>query len=296
MKKAVLFIGLPGAGKTTVVNELYSDYNVVSADIIKLTHRDYDPKNSELVHEWSVAEAEKSMISLSDKGVDICMDSGGVNNSYSLRIMNMLKSKGYHLTLVHVDTPPHICFERNKNRERYIPEIVIVEKAQKLEDCLVKQKLVVDEFISIPYYTNKNIFIDMDGVLAHYQNIFTDGEEVDYINHNIFSRGLPVKPVIDTLRKFKDSRMFILSASPNSLCNLDKLEWLKIHFPIDTNDVIFIGKSTQKATVLAQLLKKLKIDKRDCTFIDDFHTTLHKAIDLNINALHPSEFLAKYYE
>jgi hypothetical protein len=38
------------------------------------------------------------MIDLSDKGVDICMDSGGVNNSYSLRIMNMLKSKGYNLT------------------------------------------------------------------------------------------------------------------------------------------------------------------------------------------------------
>jgi hypothetical protein len=34
---------------------------------------------------------EDNMIDLSDKGVDICMDSGGVNNSYSLRIMNMLK-------------------------------------------------------------------------------------------------------------------------------------------------------------------------------------------------------------
>jgi hypothetical protein len=38
--------------------------------------------------------SRRNMIDLSDKGVDICMDSGGVNNSYSLRIMNMLKSKG----------------------------------------------------------------------------------------------------------------------------------------------------------------------------------------------------------
>jgi adenylate kinase family enzyme len=33
MKKAVLFIGLPGSGKTTIVNKVYGDYNIVSADI-----------------------------------------------------------------------------------------------------------------------------------------------------------------------------------------------------------------------------------------------------------------------
>jgi ABC-type branched-subunit amino acid transport system ATPase component len=39
LKKAVLFIGLPGSGKTTIVNKVYGDYNIVSADIIKSTHR-----------------------------------------------------------------------------------------------------------------------------------------------------------------------------------------------------------------------------------------------------------------
>jgi predicted kinase len=149
MKKAVLFIGLPGSGKTTIVNKVYGDYNIVSADIIKSTHTDYDQKHPELLHQWSVKEAENNMIDLSDKGVDICMDSGGVNNSYSLRIMNMLKSKGYNLTLVYVDTPLNVCIERNEKRERNIPEYVIIEKSIKLKDCLEKQKLVVDEFIHI---------------------------------------------------------------------------------------------------------------------------------------------------
>jgi predicted kinase len=158
-KNAVLFIGLPGSGKSTIVKERYSGYDVVSADTLKETHPDYDPKNSEIIHEWSVSEAEKMMNTLSDEGKDICMDSGGVNNSYSLRIMNMLKSKGYHLTLVHVDTPPHVCFERNKSRERQVPETAIFAKAQKLEDCLIKQKTIVDEFVHIPYFTNKNIEI-----------------------------------------------------------------------------------------------------------------------------------------
>jgi predicted kinase len=149
MKKAVLFIGLPGSGKTTIVNKVYGKYNIVSADIIKSTHPNYARKHPELLHQWSVKEAEVKMIDLSDKGVNICMDSGGVNNSYSLRIMSMLKDKGYNLTLVYVDTPLNVCIERNKKRERNIPEYVITEKSIKLKDCLEKQKLVVDEFIHI---------------------------------------------------------------------------------------------------------------------------------------------------
>jgi predicted kinase len=149
MKKAVLFIGLPGSGKTTIVNKVYGKYNIVSADIIKSTHPNYDQKHPELLHQWSVKEAEVKMIDLSDKGVNICMDSGGVNNSYSLRIMSMLKDKGYNLTLVYVDTPLNVCIERNKKRERNIPEYVITEKSIKIKDCLERQKIVVDEFIHI---------------------------------------------------------------------------------------------------------------------------------------------------
>jgi hypothetical protein len=49
-----------------------------------------------MLHQWSVKEAEDNMIDLSDKGVDICMDSG-VNNHILNK--NMLKSKGYNLTV-----------------------------------------------------------------------------------------------------------------------------------------------------------------------------------------------------
>jgi hypothetical protein len=125
----------------------------------------------------------------------------------------------------------------------------------------------------------------------------TIGGNVDYVNYNIFLRGLPVKPVIDTLYRFEGSRMFILSASPNSFCNQQKKTWLKEHFPIvNEDDIIFVGKATYKPMILGQLLQKYKIDKKDCTFIDDFHELLAGGLELGVNAMHPSEFLAKYYK
>jgi hypothetical protein len=57
---------------------------ILFQQIYKVNTSDYDQKHPEL-HQWSVKEAEDNMIDLSDKGVDICMDSGGVNNSYSLK-------------------------------------------------------------------------------------------------------------------------------------------------------------------------------------------------------------------
>ena len=61
-------------------------------------------------------------------------------------------------------------------------------------------------------------------------------------------------------------------------------------------DIIFVGKAEYKPMILGQLLQKYKIDKKDCTFIDDFHELLSGGLKLGINAMHPSELLAKYYK
>lgn len=151
MKEAILFIGLPGAGKTTYIENNIKDYTIVSADEIKYQHPEYDPFDPQKTHQWSVKEAERFMNEYSDLGIDICMDSGGVNNSYSLRIINMLKSKGYRVKLIYVDTPVDVCLERNQKRGRLVPENVIIEKSQKIDECVTKQKAIADEFIHVKY-------------------------------------------------------------------------------------------------------------------------------------------------
>ncbi len=151
MPKAILFIGLPGSGKTTYVRNNIRGYHIVNADAIKKTHPKWDSQYPEKVHIWSVMEAEKMMTEYSDIGVDICMDSGGVNNRYSLRILNMLKSKGYYVKIIHINTPLEICLERNRIRERKVPEYDIIKKSKMIDDCVEKQKVISDEYLRIDY-------------------------------------------------------------------------------------------------------------------------------------------------
>lgn len=153
MKNAILFIGLPGSGKSTYINKNIdeSKYMIVDADKLKETHPDYDSKDPQKVHQWSVKEAEREINVLSDLGYNICMDSGGINNSYQLRIINMLKSKGYHIELIHMDTPLDVCLKRNKLRDRRVPENAIIEKSTKLESCLEKQLPLVNKFTHVKY-------------------------------------------------------------------------------------------------------------------------------------------------
>ena len=299
MPKAVLFIGLPGAGKSSLINkEFRKDYTIVSADDIKISIKGYDPLRPDIVHEESVKQAEEMMYELADQGKDICMDSGGVNNSYSIRIIKTLRAKGYYVKLIYVDTPLAVCLERNKRRERLVPEKEIIEKSMKIESCFFKQREICDEVEVREYFSNKNVFLDMDGCLAEYQTITPYESAVDYVNSGIFKRSLPVTPVINTLREaFKNSSFYILSVSPNSICNEEKKEWLKIHAPfIPESNYFFVGRPDKKVTTLLQLLKKLKIHTRDCMYIDDMHSMIKDATNAKINALHPSKLLARYYK
>ena len=154
MNYAILFIGLPGSGKTTYIEKNIKGYKVVSADELKYSNPDYDPAHPDLIHQWSVIEAERLMNEYSDDGIGICMDSGGVNNSYSLRIINMLKSKGYHVELIYINTPLDVCLERNRMRERFVPEDIIIDKSERIEECVNKQKLAADTFRHIKYNEN----------------------------------------------------------------------------------------------------------------------------------------------
>lgn len=307
MKEAIFTMGLPASGKSTLINSLlkderYKGFTLVSADEIRLAHPLYNPLMPHLIHEECVKSAENMMYVFSKMGSDLIMDGGGINRSYTKRIVNALKEEGYHITIYFVNTPPQICIKRNEERitknERFVPPTEIIDKSYKLNKSIALLKPLVDEFIEIPYFTNRVIFCDMDGVLAEYQNLITDQfGDIDFVNFEVFRYAKPVNEVIKKLKFFyeRGAEINILSASPNSICNGEKLEWLNEHVPfIPLENIYFAGNKQFKHVLLRQLIKKLKINESEVLVIDDEGPILNNYKTLGVNTIHPSSLLANF--
>lgn len=292
--------GLPGSGKSTWIknNERYA--LIVSADDIKESHPSYDPKKPQELHQWSVDEAEKRFQKLvSESCSNIVFDGGGINNSYNKRLAKIAMDYGYKIKLVVMNVPAEVCINRNNARERNVPVEAIVEKAVMFNKCLAGLIPYTDEVIYVNYFTNKNIFVDMDGTIAAYQHLPVDQyNSIDFINGEHFKHSIPVKPVIDKLRHYATmgSNIYVLSASPDNLCQKDKIDWLKKHVDfIPEENFYFIGNKKYKHVMLRNIIKKMKLKTCDVTMIDDEHQVLDELATIGINPVHISMFLTESF-
>lgn len=304
MKRAIFTLGLPGSGKSTYLDTIldYPDYTRISADEIRVNHPDYDPNDPEALHEYCVKRAEQYVYDSADRGENIIMDGGGINNNYTRRIISNLQRQKYFVTVYYFNTPLSICISRNqlrkKNGERFVPTEVIIDKANRLNKSLEILFKLADDFKEIRYYTNKYLFVDMDGVIAEYQELPVDDQgNVNFVSHVIFENAAPVEIVIEKLRTLKihGTKIFILSASPNSICSDQKRKWIKKFLPfIDNEDVYFVGNKDFKYLMLKDLIQHFQLKYEDCTLIDDDHFILNQVNNLGIRAIHPSKFLANF--
>lgn len=320
-KEAYVFIGLPGSGKSTYIDtqlmpllrrdrDKFGIY-LISADSIKKTFSNYDPNNPELVHEESVKKAEeilnKTIIDHKDySSSTIVFDTGGINDNYSIRIINTLKKAGYTVHLTVIDTPVVVCLERVEKRERKVPYSDIFSKSFKMQQCINEQDKLVDSLTTISYYKNDYLFLDMDGVLAGFQvfplkNKYAhDDLNVDYINNRIFETAYPVIPMLNKLtlniHKNKYKEIFILSVSPNNHCSEEKRQWLRRYMPyISDENMYFVGSADRKINTLHNLMDKYKLTRENVLYVDDVHTMLWEATNKGINAIHPSMYLTEKY-
>lgn len=304
MKKVAIFtLGLPGSGKSTFLTSLnLKDYLYVSADKLRVNHKDYDPKHPEALHDECTKLAEQQVYEYADKMLNIVMDGGGINNHYTQRIISNLKKEGYYIKVFFINTPVSICINRNKDRilnnERFVPIDNIIEKSYELGDSVRRLTALADYFDEVKYFTDKHIFVDMDGVVAEYQELPMDlDNNVNFVSHDIFTMASPVFPVIDKLKKLYQAgtTIYVLSASPNSICSLQKQAWIDQWMTfIPEKYVFFVGNKDFKHLMLKDLITHLKLERKDCTLIDDDHFILERVNKLEIRAIHPSKFLSNF--
>ena len=131
MKKAILTMGLPGSGKSTMMAQEYdlSEYALIDPDEIKKEQADYSDERPEVYHEWSKAEAKVRISQAIRDGKNIIIDGTGTNAEKMVRQINELHGAGYHVEIFYVKVSVATCLKRNKERPRSVPESIIYEKA-----------------------------------------------------------------------------------------------------------------------------------------------------------------------
>lgn len=225
------------------------------------------------------------------------MDGGGINNNYTKSIIKTIRESNQDtkITCIFFDTPIDVCISRISGRDRKVPIDSIFDKNLKLSKCLEYYQQNVDEYIRVNYFTNKHIFLDMDGTIVSYRKgkLDIDGN-TDMVNSHLFINANPVRHVINFVKdNFDLNNVHIITAVANDIVLEEKVEWLKKHFPeFHMENFHWCGNKQYKHVYLKHLALKEKMKLNDITIIDDLHETLHKCNAIGVNAIHPSNIEA----
>lgn len=171
MQKVFILMGLPGSGKSTLAAkitdyiELYSKYPSIylTEDTPKLFSSDeYREKligdiNNQTSNHKIFNTLYNDLIKHVKNGGSAIYDATNINRKNRKEILtrlNELHIKDLKIIGILVITPIEECIERNKNRERIVPEEVIYNMA-----CKFEMPLLNEGFSSIEYnYTSSNFY------------------------------------------------------------------------------------------------------------------------------------------
>ena len=147
--KAIFFAGSPGAGKTYVARKLagvFGGLKQVNMDIIfkhLMTKKNLSWKmppeeepEREKQRQRSKELVAKQQQTNADSGLGLLIDSTGRILGTVRRIKDELEDKGYETTMIFVNTDLETALRRNKERERTLPDKLIHQNHDVIEQRL----------------------------------------------------------------------------------------------------------------------------------------------------------------
>ena len=149
-KEIVFTMGLPAAGKTTLVNKRYGKkkgWEIIDSDLISVALPGYDPNDPSKTHTRAEEMAEdlyQNTLRQRDNP-NIVLDSTGIKISKITRRIRDARFAGYHVKLLYVTVPLEISLVRNAKRDRHVPRSIIMDKARDVRSAFDQVSRLVDQ-------------------------------------------------------------------------------------------------------------------------------------------------------
>lgn len=125
MIKFYMMIGLPASGKSTIAKEIAKRENAIIISTDDLRQELLNDVNSQENNNMIFEEAEKRLKANIENGKNVIFDATNINYKKRRDWLNRFNKYAVKKIGVLVATPYEECLERNKRRERKVPEEVI---------------------------------------------------------------------------------------------------------------------------------------------------------------------------
>ncbi|CAN5467296.1 hypothetical protein BH10CYA1_BH10CYA1_47100 [soil metagenome] len=132
MKRLILLVGIPGAGKTTLAKKIMEKgFHCLSADPIRqeLYGNAAEQGDKEEVFRIFFERLEAALA----KELDIIVDNTNLNPRQRKPLIERAQKAGYtDIQLWLLDVPLDVCLKRNANRERVVPDDIVANMFMEL--------------------------------------------------------------------------------------------------------------------------------------------------------------------
>jgi predicted kinase len=135
MKKAVILVGIPGSGKSTIAKDLESKgFKRFNSDLIRKELYGDEQEQGDFNDVFGTLYHRLEMCCLLED-CDIVIDNTNIRSRDRNQLIEIIEPFEKHIIEVWlIDTPLEVCLERNSKRERVVPEDIIIKFYNRLED------------------------------------------------------------------------------------------------------------------------------------------------------------------
>ena len=132
----IMMVGISGSGKSTKAEELATLYKATIYSSDKLREELYGDVNDQTHNEELFLELHKRMVNDLKKGKSVIYDATNLSLKNRKKFGTYMEQKECypaHIYAYVMSTPFEQCVERNKNRERTVPEYVLEKQVKSFE-------------------------------------------------------------------------------------------------------------------------------------------------------------------